>query len=142
MGMNKEPLSAPIALVTGGSRGLGRSIALHLAARGADVILTYRERADEARAVVAEIEAKGRRAVAIPGDVRRSADLARAVSETLARWKRDRLDYLVNSAGVGGSAPFVETTEAQLDELIDVHFRGVFLLTQRLLPSSRTAARS
>jgi len=128
----------PIALVTGGSRGLGKSMALHLADRGVDVILTYRSGADAAREVVAQIEAKGRVAVALPLDVADSAgygpfvDAVRAA--LAARWKRDRFDFLVNNAGTGLYAAFAETTEAQFDELVRVHFKSSFFLTQRLLP--------
>jgi NAD(P)-dependent dehydrogenase (short-subunit alcohol dehydrogenase family) len=131
-------MTTPIALITGGSRGLGRSAALHLAAQGTDVILTYRGRADEAAAVVSRIEALGRRAVALQLDVGRSADFpafAARVSDTLrTHWQRERFDHLVNNAGVGVHAAFADTTEAQFDELVNVHFKGVFFLTQALLP--------
>ncbi|MDA8523099.1 SDR family NAD(P)-dependent oxidoreductase [Acidovorax sp. NCPPB 4044] len=130
--------STPIDLVTGGSRGLGRDAALQIAAQGIDVVLTYRSRADEAQAVVAAIEALGRRAVALPLDVGHSAgfaDFAGAVRGVLARhWQRERFDFLVNNAGMGVHAPFAETTEAQFDDLVNVHFKGVFFLTQALLP--------
>ena len=128
----------PIALVTGASRGLGRNTALKLAARGVDLILTYRSRADEARAVVAEIERLGARAVALPldvGDSRAFPAFAQAVREHLrATWQRERFDYLVNNAGIGIHAPFAETTEAQFDELMNIHLKGTFFLTQALLP--------
>ena len=127
----------PLALITGGSRGLGKSMALQLADRGTDVILTYRTGEAEARAVVATVEAKGRRAAALPLDVSTSAGIptfADAVRAQLAHWKRDRFDFLVNNAGSGGYAPFMEVTEAFLDEQINVHFRSVFLLTQKLVP--------
>lgn len=127
-----------IALITGGSRGLGRSMALHLADRGVDVILTYKGNADSARAVVAEIEGKGRKAVALQLDVADSAAFAAfadTVKATLAKvWKRDRFDYLVNNAGIGAYAPVTETTEAQLDELYRIHLKAPLFLTQRLLP--------
>jgi len=128
----------PIALVTGASRGLGRNTALKLAARGVDVILTWRSRADEAQAVVAEIERLGARAVALPldvGDSRSFPAFAQAVREALRhRWQRERIDYLVNNAGVGVHAPFADTSEAQFDELMNVHLKGTFFLTQALLP--------
>lgn len=128
----------PIALITGGSRGLGRNAALHLARAGVDVVLTYRSSAAEAQAVVQDIEALGRRAVALPLDVSQSksfADFAAALKQALATtWQRERFDYLVNNAGIGVNAPFAQTTEAQFDELVAVHLKGPFFLTQVLLP--------
>lgn len=130
--------STPIALVTGGSRGLGRSMALHLAAQGSDLILTYRSQEAEAQDVVRRIEALGRRAVALQLDVADSrgfADFAARVKQALAAtWQRDRLDHLVNNAGVGVHAPFAETTEEQFDMLVAVHLKSTFFLTQKLLP--------
>jgi NAD(P)-dependent dehydrogenase (short-subunit alcohol dehydrogenase family) len=127
-----------IALVTGGSRGLGRSTALRLADRGVDVVLTYRSGEKEAREVATEIEARGRKAAVLPLDVGKSAtfeSFAASVRSTLARvWQRDHFDFLVNNAGVGIGAPFVETTEAQFDELVSVHLKGTYFLTQKLLP--------
>ena len=131
-------ITTPIALITGASRGLGRSSALHLAARGVDVILTYHSNASEARAVVGQIEALGRRAVALQLDVGHSpsfAAFADALKTALAQgWQRERFDYLVNNAGVGHYAPFAEATEAQFDTLMNVHLKGPFFLTQKLLP--------
>lgn len=128
----------PIALITGGSRGLGRATALHLASLGSDVVLTYRSQQVEAQAAVAQIEAQGRRAVALPLDVADSRGFpafAATLRDTLARhWQRERFDHLVNNAGVGVHASFMETTEAQFDELVNVHLKGVFFLTQQLLP--------
>jgi len=132
------PASTPIALVTGGSRGLGRNAALQLARQGSDVILTYRSQRAEADKVVAEIEALGRRAVALPLDAGDSASFpafAAAVREALAtHWQRERFDHLVNNAGVGAHVSLMDTTEQQFDELFSVHLKGVFFLTQRLLP--------
>jgi NAD(P)-dependent dehydrogenase (short-subunit alcohol dehydrogenase family) len=117
-----------IAIVTGGSRGLGRSAVLHLARQGKGVIFTWRHREDEARKVVAEVEALGGRAASFPAFVD-------AVREALrAYWGRERIDALVNNAGHGVHAPFERTTAAQLDELFAVHVKGPFLLTQALLP--------
>jgi NAD(P)-dependent dehydrogenase (short-subunit alcohol dehydrogenase family) len=128
----------PIALITGGSRGLGRSMALKLAERGSDVVLTYRTRRDEADAVVAAIQAQGRRAVALPLDVGDSAALDGFVAGLRAalksHWGRGQFDHLVNNAGVAGHAAFAETSEAQFDELMRVHLKGPFFLTQKLLP--------
>jgi len=127
-----------IALITGGSRGLGKSMAQQLAARGTDVIITYRNREDEARGVVAGIEALGRRGLALPLDVARRAsfpDFAGALQATLRRvWQRDSFDYLVNNAGSHVLAPFLETTDAQFDELLDTHLRSTFFLSQTLVP--------
>lgn len=132
-------MSTPsIALITGGNRGLGKSAALALAAQGTDVILTYRHNAAEAATVVAQIERMGRRAVALAldvGDSRGFADFAAQVKRALAQhWQRERFDALVNNAGLGHHAGFAETTEAQFDELMNVHLKGPYFLTQALLP--------
>jgi NAD(P)-dependent dehydrogenase (short-subunit alcohol dehydrogenase family) len=130
--------SIPIALITGGSRGLGRSAALHLAQRGTDVILTYKSGRAEAEAAVAQIESMGRRARALPLDVGTSAsfvEFAIGLRQVLAKhWQRERFNYLVNNAGMGIHANFADTTEMQFDELVNVHLKGVFFLTQKLLP--------
>ena len=130
--------TGPIALVTGASRGLGRSAALHLAKRGADVILTYRSGRAEAEATVAEIESMGRRAHALPLDVSKSStfvEFAIKLRDALSRnWQRDKLNFLVNNAGIGIHANFADTTEAQFDELVNIHLKGAFFLTQKLLP--------
>jgi NAD(P)-dependent dehydrogenase (short-subunit alcohol dehydrogenase family) len=127
-----------IALVTGGSRGLGRNTALNIARHGGDVILTYQSRAEDAQAVVAEIEAMGRKAVALrldTGDAATFSSFADKLKATLRKtWQRDTFDHLVNNAGHGDYAPIAETTEAQFDRLVNVHFKGVFFLTQALLP--------
>lgn len=129
---------ASITLITGGSRGLGRSAALHVARAGGDVLLTYRGQAEEAQAVVDEIGALGRQAVALQLDTGQVATFdafAAQVRDTLrSRWQRDTFDHLVNNAGHGDTAPFADTTQAQFDRLVDVHFKGVFFLTQALLP--------
>ncbi len=135
--MNQQS-TTPIALITGGSRGLGKSAALHLAVQGSDIILTYRSQRAEAEATVAAIQALGRRAVALPLDVGNSASFAgfaAQVRQALAEvWQRERFDHLVNNAGVGVHAGLLDTSEAQFDELVNVHFKGVFFLTQALLP--------
>ena len=127
-----------IALITGGSRGLGRNAALKLAQAGVDVILTYHRNESEAHAAVRAIEALGRRAVALQldvGDSRGFPAFAQRVKAALQQgWRRERFDYLVNNAGTGAHASFAETTEAQFDELFAVHLKGTFFLTQALLP--------
>ena len=127
-----------IAIVTGGSRGLGKNTALKLAEKGTDVILTYRSKRDEADEVVAQIEKLGRRAVALQLDTGRAdtfAAFADAVKAALREtWGTDRFDYLVNNAGGSLQASFMETTQEQFDMVVNVHFKGVFFLTQTLLP--------
>ncbi|MBB3562461.1 NAD(P)-dependent dehydrogenase (short-subunit alcohol dehydrogenase family) [Rhizobium sp. BK512] len=127
-----------ISIVTGGSRGLGRNTAMSIAKHGGDVILTYRNGAEEAKAVVAEIEALGRKAVALQLDVGTISafpafvDAVRSV--LTVTWSRTNFDHLINNAGHGEMAGFAETTEAQFDSLFNVHVKGVFFLTQTLLP--------
>lgn len=128
----------PIALITGGSRGLGRATALHLARQGSDIVITFRSGAAEADAVVTEIHALGRRALALPldvGDTRGFAVFAEQLQAALGSvFGRARFDHLVNNAGVGVHAAFADTSEAQFDQLVNVHLKGVFFLTQALLP--------
>ncbi len=127
-----------IAVITGGSRGLGRSMALHLAERGVGVIFTYRTRESEALEVVGLIEAKGQKAVALQLDVSKVAGYADFAESVRARltsvWGRESFDYLVNNAGTGLHASIAETTEAQFDEMVDTHLKATFFLTQRLVP--------
>ena len=127
-----------IALVTGASRGLGRNTALSIARHGGDVVLTYHSRADEAEAVVAEIQAMGHKAVALQldtGDVGVFATFAERLQAALREtWGRDTFDHLVNNAGHGDYALIGQTTQEQFDRLVDVHFKGVYFLTQTLLP--------
>lgn len=127
-----------IAIVTGASRGLGRNTALSIARGGGDVILTYQSRAEDAQAVVEEIGAMGRKAVALQLDTGKVAGFAsfadRLRSVLRETWRRDSFDHLVNNAGHGDYALIEQTSEAQFDRLVDVHFKGVFFLTQALLP--------
>lgn len=134
-----------IAIVTGGSRGLGKSISLHLAQKGNDVILTYHSRKDDADNVVKSIEAMGRKAAALQLDTSKTSTFggfAESVTTVLKdNWSRDNFDYLVNNAGIGISAPFMETTEEQFDTLMNIHLKGVFFLTQSLLPLIKDGGR-
>jgi NAD(P)-dependent dehydrogenase (short-subunit alcohol dehydrogenase family) len=128
----------PIALITGGSRGLGRSMALHLAERGVDIILTYRAAVAEASDVCEQVRAFGRKAVGLKLDVIDSASFdafgKSVATELESAFRRKQFDYLVNNAGTSLHASIAETTAAQLDEVYTVHFKAPFLLTQRLLP--------
>ena len=127
-----------IALVTGGSRGLGKNAALKLAAKGTDILLTYHSNRQAALDVVAEIEQKGVKAAAVAlnvGDSSTFDAFASEVAQVLAqKWGRTTFDYLLNNAGIGLNVPFAETSEAQFDELMNIQFKGPFFLTQRLLP--------
>jgi NAD(P)-dependent dehydrogenase (short-subunit alcohol dehydrogenase family) len=131
-------MTRKIALITGGSRGLGRNAALKLAARGTDLILTYQRQADAAEAVVAEARALGVQAIALPleaGDSSGFPAFADAVRAALRQhWQREQFDYLLNNAGAGLHVSIAETSEAQFDQMVDVHLKGVFFLTQALLP--------
>lgn len=127
-----------IAIVTGSSRGLGRNTALNIARQGSDVIVTYHSQADAALAVVTEIQALGRKAVALQldaGDISTFPAFVQRLRQVLNEtWQRESFDHLVNNAGHGDMASIVDTTQAQFDALVNVHFKGVFFLTQALLP--------
>jgi NAD(P)-dependent dehydrogenase (short-subunit alcohol dehydrogenase family) len=130
--------SSKIALVTGASRGLGKSTALNLAKKGVDVIVTYHTNAAEAAKVVAEIESLGAKAIALQLDTANTKtfdDFVVQVKQSLrAKWQTDHFDFLVNNAGTGVYASFAETTEEQFDDQMNIHVKGVFFLTQKLLP--------
>lgn len=123
-----------MALVTGGSRGLGRDMALALAGQGWDVALTYLGHRDKAEAVVAEIEALGRRARALPLDVGKADGFAAFAATLQGVLEGAPLGALVNNAGIGIHAAYAETTPEIFDTLLDIHFRSAFFLTQALLP--------
>lgn len=132
-----ETKANKIAIITGGNRGLGRNTAVNLARRGVDVIFTYHSNQKEAEALIHEIEAMGRKAVAFrlnTGDIRSFESFATEVHKTLESWGRERFDYLVNNAGNSLHKPFDQTTEADFDGIVNVHFKGVYFLTQKLLP--------
>lgn len=131
-------MSSKITLVTGGSRGLGKDMALRLADKGHDVIITYNSKLDEANEVVAAIETIGQNAIALQLNMAKldSYDgFVAQVKQTLKdKFDAEGLDYLVNNAGMGATIPFTEATETQFDEFMNVHYKGVYFLTQKLLP--------
>ena len=136
--------TTPITLITGGSRGLGAQMALALARDGHDIVLTYREAASAADAVVAQIQALGRRALALPLDVAGTdafPAFVTALREGLSAWGATQLNGLINNAGVGTHASFAETTPAQFDTLVAIHLKAPFFLTQALLPLLADEAR-
>jgi pteridine reductase len=120
------------ALVTGGARRVGRSLALALAEAGADVVVNYNASADEAQATVADIEACGRRGVAVQADVSRGSDVARLIAATEHAF--GRLDILVNSASIFQRTPFLQISEAEWDHVLAVNLKGPFLLSQAATP--------
>ncbi|RYY30485.1 MAG: SDR family oxidoreductase [Sphingobacteriaceae bacterium] len=127
-----------IALVTGGSRGLGRDMAINLAQKNIDVILTYNSNKTEADKVVAEIEKAGQKALALQLDTSNIkafdaffTTLKTALPETFGS---ENFDFLINNAGTALYAPFAETTEEQFDHALNIHYKGVFFLTQKALP--------
>ncbi|RYF84446.1 MAG: SDR family oxidoreductase [Chitinophagaceae bacterium] len=131
--------SNKIALVTGGSRGLGKDMAISLAKKGIDIILTYRSKEAEAREVADEIGQLGRKAVLLSLDMNIDVPTLDSFVQAIAielktGWERTNFDYLINNAGIGGNIPFADATEGQFDEFLNVHFKNVFFLTQKLLP--------
>jgi NAD(P)-dependent dehydrogenase (short-subunit alcohol dehydrogenase family) len=127
-----------ISLITGSSRGLGKSTALNLAKKGVDAIVTYHRNAEEAANVVAEISALGATAVALQldtADTQTFDRFAAQVQQSLQdNWQTEHFDFLVNNAGTGVYSSFAETTEEDFDHLMNIHVKGVFFLTQKLLP--------
>ena len=127
-----------IAIVTGGSRGLGKDMALAIAGKGLDVILTYNTNPDAAQEVVAEIEALGRKVAALPINLLRISeidDFVASLQNVLSeQFEGRKPDFLVNNAGMGATIPMSQSTEEQFDEFMNVHFKGVYFLTQKLLP--------
>ncbi|RYD93957.1 MAG: SDR family oxidoreductase, partial [Sphingobacteriales bacterium] len=125
------------ALVTGGSRGLGKDMALSIARKGLDVVITYRSEKGGADDTVRQIEALGRRALALPLDLSvagAATAFATQLQEALQPWGGKGIDYIVNNAGIGGNHPFGTVTKEVFDEFLNVHYKGVFFLTQALLP--------
>ncbi len=136
--MSDSAISPKLALITGASRGLGRNTAISLARKGVDSIITYHSNHAEAEATVAAIAELGRTAVALQldcGDVASFGDFVAQLRQVLREgWGQEHFDYLVNNAGTGHHAAFADTTEANFDRLVNIHFKGVYFLTQRLLP--------
>lgn len=127
-----------IAIVTGGSRGLGKDMALSLAARGLDVVLTYSTQAAAAQAVVADLEKMGRTAAALPLNLLKISEIDGFIENLntllFEKFEGRKADFLVNNAGMGATIPMAQTTEEQFDDFLNVHFKGVYFLTQKILP--------
>jgi NAD(P)-dependent dehydrogenase (short-subunit alcohol dehydrogenase family) len=128
-------MDSKIALVTGGSRGLGKDMALALAKKGIDVVLTYNTSQAEAEKVVTEITKHGRKAIALHfnvGDIKSfDAFLSQITSALQKNWGVKTFDFLINNAGVGATIPIAQVTEEAFDNLLNIHFKGVYFLTQK-----------
>lgn len=124
----QKALAGKVALVTGASSGIGKSIALEMGHLGANVVVNYIGRPDAAEQVVATITEADAEAIAIQADVSKQADVYAMISETVRKW--GHIDVLVNNAGIEHESPFLEKTEAEWDKVIEVNLKGVFLCTQ------------
>ena len=126
-----------IALVTGGSRGLGKDMALRLAEKGIDVIITYNSQAQDAQVVVAQIQQAGRKVAALQlntGDLKSLAAFTTQLQDVLKNtFDTNHFDFLVNNGGVGGYSPFADVTEELFDQMLNIHFKGVYFLTQKMV---------
>lgn len=131
-------MSGKIVLITGGNRGLGKAMAINIAQKALDVVITYRNNSDQAQEVVNEINALGRKAAAIQLDLANLQHLNAFVTDlqaTLAQtFQAAAIDYVVQNAGMGATVPFAQVTSELFDEFLNVHFKGPFFLTQALLP--------
>lgn len=131
-------MSTKIALVTGGSRGLGRNMAIALAQKGIDVILTYHSGKEAADSVVSEIRSLGQNAAAFPLDTRNVSRFDDFVKQVTAHVQEKtgspKVDFLINNAGTALYVPVQDVTEEQMNEMFNIHYKGVFFLTQKLLP--------
>ncbi len=127
-----------IALVTGGSRGLGKDMALSLAKKGINVVLTYHTNKEEAENVVAEILKADRKAVALQLDASNTKSFDGFISQLLStlqsHWDTDKFDFLINNAGVGATVPIAQVSEDVFDNLVNINFKGIYFLTQKSLP--------
>jgi NAD(P)-dependent dehydrogenase (short-subunit alcohol dehydrogenase family) len=134
-----------IALVTGSSRGLGKNTALHLAKKGVGIVVTYHSKAEEAAQVVSEIESLGAKAIALEldtSDTKTFDNFVTQFKQSLQHtWQTEQFDFLVNNAGIGINKPFAETTEEDFDRLMNIQVKGVFFLTQKLLPLIKDGGR-
>jgi len=134
-----------IALVTGGSRGLGKDMAISIAKKGIDVILTYRTNQTEAQETVKAIEALGQKAVSLKLDMSDFKSLDGFVQQVLeilkSNWNSSSFDFLVNNAGMGATVPFDQVTEELFTDFLNVHFKGIYFLTQKLVPNINTGGR-
>ncbi len=127
-----------IALITGGSRGLGKEMAFRLAQKGTDIIITYVSKKDAAEQVVSELEKMGRKAAVLKFDANNIAAIGDFVNDfkkiLSSKWNTDKFDFLINNAGNGANIPFAESTEDQFDLFMNIHYKSVYFLTQKLLP--------
>ena len=127
-----------VALVTGGSRGLGRDMALQLAKKNFDIIITYHSNINAANAVVEEVKAIGKKAIALKLDVAKSDSYDSFVSQVkeklTSEFNTNQIHSLVNNAGTGLYVPFAATTEEQFDDMVNIHLKSAFFLTQKMLP--------
>jgi NAD(P)-dependent dehydrogenase (short-subunit alcohol dehydrogenase family) len=138
-------MSTKIALVTGGSRGLGKDMAISIAKKGIDVILTYNNNQAAANETVTAIEALGQKAVALQLDMGAFSSLDEFVKQVLntlqSTWQTDHFDFLINNAGMGATVPFLEVTEELFTNFLNVHFKGVYFLTQKCVLHINTGGR-
>jgi len=129
--------TSKIALVTGGSRGLGENTAIALAKKGHDIIITYNSQQSKADAVVKQVEAAGRKAAALQFDASKPGAVSQLITdlkETLRKtWNRDTFDFLINNAGIGATIPFEKSTEQDFDNFMNIHFKSVYFLSQQAL---------
>lgn len=137
-------MAEKIAIITGGSRGLGRNTAINLAKRGVDLIFTWRVKQQDAESLIQELEVMGRKAAGFrldTGEIPSFDGFVEEVVRTLQSWGCERFDYLVNNAGNSLHASFTETTEEQFDSIFNIHVKGVYFLTQKLLPLMKDGGR-
>lgn len=131
-------ITSKIALITGGSRGLGENMAIALAKKGHDIIITYNSQKEKAEAVVKQVEAAGRKAVALQFDASQPGSITNFITELKSvltkHWSREKFDFLINNAGIGATIPFEKSSEADFDNFMNIHFKSVYFLTQQALP--------
>lgn len=134
-----------IAVVTGGSRGLGKDMAISIARKGLDLVLTYRTNEAEAAETVQQIEKLGRKAKALPLDMADFSSLDQFVQQLKNAlqqgWQKENFDFLVNNAGMGATVPFEQVTEELFNNFLNVHFKSVYFLTQKCVPMLNSGAR-